>query len=133
MTPTDSRFEKVRSPLRRTRPATVAKASSADSNESWKRLALKSMDGSYFQSGEEFVLFVEACLRYVSIEQSVQNRAYALVVRDLAETLARHWTCGTAPENAPTAEEIAGLLQSEWVTSGQFRSLRSAGAECDAK
>jgi len=91
------------------------------------------MDGGYFQSAEEFVVFVEACLRYLSIEQFAQDRAYALVVRDLAETLARHWTCGTAPENAPAALEIAGLLQSEWVTSGQFRSLTSASADCDAK
>ena len=126
MPPKVPRFDKVVSWFRDTQPTKVVTLKEVDPNEFWKRFVWKAIGGGYFKSANEFVLFVEACMRYLSFEQVVQNRAYALVVRDLADTLARKWACVTAPIDAPTADEIAGLLLSEWVTSGEFTSLRSS-------
>jgi hypothetical protein len=132
MTQTISRFEEFVSRIRHARSGTSPRAGAADPSEFWKQLVLRAINGGYFKSADEFVLFVEACIRYLSFEQVMQDRGYAHGIRNLAEALARKWACGSAPENAPTADEIAGLLQSEWVTSGQFRLLRSASAGCDA-
>ena len=132
MTSTGSRFDQVVSRYRDSRLTNAATAQAADADEFWKRFVLKAIDGGYFKSADEFVLFVEACLRYISFEQVVQDCAPALVIRDLAEVLAHKWACGTAPRNAPTAHEIAGLLQSEWIASGEFKLLRSASHCCDS-
>jgi hypothetical protein len=133
MTPTVSRFEELISRFRHTQSTNTARAGAVDPNEFWKRLALKAIDGGYFKSADEFVLFVEACMRYLSFEQVMRDRGYVHGIRNLAEAIARKWACGSAPENPLTSDEIAGLLQSEWVTSGQFSLLRSPGAGRDAE
>jgi hypothetical protein len=112
--------------FRHTRTAKARMAPAVDPNESWRRLALKAIDGGYFRSADEFVRFVESCKRYLSFGQVMQDRGYAHGIRNLAEAIARQWACGSALKSAPTADEIAGLLQSEWVKSDQFRLLRSA-------
>lgn len=121
-----SRFEDVLSGDCRIRPADSAAAQESDQCGSWKRFALKAIDGGYFRSADDFVLFVDACLRHLSFEQVRYDRAYAHAIRNLADAIAQRWARGTSPQNAPGAEEIAGLLQSEWVRSGQFRSLPCA-------
>jgi len=133
MTSTISRFEEVISRFRHPRPTTTAAAQAVDPNEFWRRLALRAIDSGYFKSAEDFVGFVEACMRQLSFDQIMQDRGYAHGIRNLAEAIARRWACGTAPKDAPTADEIAGLLQSEWVTSGQFKMLRTASTFGDAK
>lgn len=133
MTTTVSRFEEVVSRFRPARPANAAAPIAVDPNEFWRLLALKSIEGGYFKSADDFVQFVEACLRHLSFEQVVQDRGYALGIRNLAEAIARRWTRGRAPRSAPTADEIAGLLQCEWVTSGQFKLLGLASDRGDAK
>lgn len=132
MTPTVSRFEEVVSRFRPARYAGSAVPGAVDPNEFWRLLALKSIEGGYFKSADDFVQFVEACLRHLSFEQVVQDRGYALGIRNLAEAIARRWARESAPRSAPTADEIAGLLQCEWVTSGQFRFLGLASDRCDA-
>ena len=119
--------------MRHVRSTNTAMARSVDPNEFWKRLALRAIDGGYFKSADEFVLFVEACTRYLSFEQVMQDRGYVGSLRSLADAIARKWAQGTAPEMAPTADEVAGLLQSEWITSGQYKLLRSPSAGCDAE
>ena len=99
-----------------------------DPAEFWKRFAQRAIHGGYFKSADEFVRFVEACTRYLGFEPVMQDRGSVHGIRSLSEAIARQWARGTAPENAPTSDEIAGLLQSVWVTSGEFRSLRSADA-----
>jgi hypothetical protein len=130
MTQTISRFEELVSRFRHARSGNSPRAGAVDPSEFWKRLVLKAIDGGYFKSTDEFVLFIDACIRYLSFEQVMQDRGYVHGIRNLAEALARNWACGPAPENAPTADEIAGLLQSEWVTSGHFKLLRFASAGC---
>jgi len=133
MTPTVSRFEEVVSRFRPARHTNAAAPSAVDPHEFWKLLAQKAIEGGYFKSAGDFVQFVEACLRHLSFEQVVQDRGYALGIRNLAEAIARRWASGNASRSAPSADEIAGLLQCEWVTSGQFRLLGSAGDRRDAK
>ena len=128
MSSTDSRLEEIISQFRHPRPTSTPMPPAADPNEFWRRLALKSIDNGYFKSADEFVRFVEACTRFLGFEQVIDDRGYAHRVRNLAEAIARQWSCGTALNSAPSADEIAGLLQSEWVTSGRFKLLRSAGA-----
>jgi len=126
VTQTVSRFEEVLARLRHGRPANTATARAIDRCNPWERFAMKVIDGGYFKSADEFVLFVDACLRHLSFEQITHDRAYAFGVRNLADAIAHRWACGGSRENAPTAGEIAGLLESEWMVSGRFRSLRSA-------
>lgn len=126
MTPTVSRFEEVMSRFRPARPTNTRMTPAVDPNEFWRRLALRAIDGGYFKSADEFVRFVDSCKRYLSFEQVMQDRGYAHGIRSLAEAIARQWACGPAARNAPSADEMAGLLQSEWVASDQFRLLRSA-------
>jgi hypothetical protein len=128
MTPTAAHFEEMISRFRPARRTNAATAAGVDPNEFWRKLALRAIDGGYFKSADEFVRFVEACMRHLSFEQVMQDRGYAHGIRDLAEAIARRWACGSAPLGAPTSDEIAGLLQSEWVSSGQFRLLRASAA-----
>jgi len=128
MTPTVSRFEELMSRFRQTRLTKTRLAPAVDPNDFWRRLALKAIDGGYFNSADEFIRFVDSCKRYLSFEQVMQDCGYAHGIRSLAEAIARQWACGSTPKNAPSADEIAGLLQSEWVASDQFRLLRSASA-----
>jgi hypothetical protein len=128
MTHTISRLEEVITRFRHILPTHSAPALPRDRHEPWERLALNAIDGGYFKSANEFVMFVEACLRTLAFEQIMHDRAHAIGVRNLADAIARRWACGSSPGNAPTTEDIAGLLQSDWVVSGQFRSFRSAGS-----
>jgi hypothetical protein len=128
MMTTVSHLEEFISRLCHTPAAHSALARTGDPAEFWKRFAQKAIRGGYFKSADEFVRFVEACTRYLGSEQVVQDRGSVLGIRSLSEAIARQWARGPASENAPTSDEIAGLLQSAWVTSGEFRSLRSADA-----
>jgi hypothetical protein len=125
MAATVSSVEEAISNFRHARPSTASTVPAVDPNEFWRRLALRAIDGGYFKSADDFVRFVEACTRFLSFEQAMQKRAYAHGIRNLADALARQWSCGSAANGAPTSDEIAGLLQSEWVTSGEFKLLRS--------
>lgn len=124
---TISRFDEVISRFRPVRVAKSRMAPAVDSNEYWRRLALKAIDGGYFRNADEFIRFVDSCKRYLGFEQVGQDRGCAHGIRNLAEAIARQWACGSAPKSAPTADEVAGLLQSEWVASDQFRMLRTTG------
>ncbi len=121
-----SRFEEVLTRFRHKLPANTATARVSDRRNPWERVAMKAIDGGYFRNADEFVLFVDACLRHLSFEQVAHDRAYADGIRSLADAIAHRWARGGSPKNAPSTDEIAGLLQSEWVVSGQFRSIRSA-------
>lgn len=125
MTHTISRLEEVITGFCHLLPPHSVSASARAQHEPWERLALNAINGGYFKSADEFVLFVEACLRTLAFEQIMHDRAHAIGVRNLADAIARRWACGSAPENAPTTDQIAGLLQSDWVVSGQFRSFRT--------
>jgi len=122
-----SRFEEVMTRFRHILPTQTVTVPARDPHEPWERLALKAIKGGYFKIADDFVLFVEACLRTLAFEQIMHDSAHAIGVRSLADAIARRWACGSSPKYAPTTDEIAGLLQSEWVVSGQFRSLRATG------
>jgi len=121
-----SRFEEVMTRFRHILPTHAVTVPARNPHEPWERLALKAIKRGYFKSAHEFVLFVEACLRTLAFEQIMHDRAHAIGVRSLADAIARRWACGSSPKYAPTTDEIAGLLQSDWVVSGQFRSLQAA-------
>ena len=125
MAATVSRLEETVSNNRHARASTASTVPAVDPNEFWRRLALRAIDGGYFKGVDDFVRFIEACIRFLSFEQAMQKRAYAHGIRNLADALARQWAGGSAPNGAPTADEIAGLLQSDWITSGEFKLLQS--------
>ena len=133
MTHTVSRLEDVITRVRHILPKQTDTPPACDQHQHWERFALKAISGGYFKSADEFVLFIEACLRTLSFEQIMHDRAHAIGVRSLADAIARRWACGNAPIDAPTTDEIAGLLQSEWVVSGRFRALRSAKRDSGAE
>jgi hypothetical protein len=126
-----SHFEKPIPQLRHALPANnvTALANNVtalafDQNENWERIAMKIIDEGYFGSADEFVRFVDACLRYISSEQVASPCANAIGARKLAESIACRCASEDSSSNLPTTDEIAGLLESEWMTSGHFRSLR---------
>ena len=63
MRQTDSHFEDVVTQLRHMLPTNTATAQAIDRHEPWERIAIKAIDDGYIESADEFVLFVEACLR----------------------------------------------------------------------
>jgi len=103
----------------------TATAHAFDRHAPWRRIAMKAIDDGYFQSADEFVRFLEACLRHLDLEQVMYDLAYATGVRNLADAIARRWATNASRNDAPSTDEIAGLLQSERVTMGCFRSLRA--------
>jgi hypothetical protein len=125
MMQTVSNFEERNTQLRHMLPTNTATARASDLDEPWERIAMNAIDGGYIESADEFVRFVDACLRYLASEQVMYDRD-ALAVRNLADAIARLWASANSSKRTPTTNEIAGLLQSEWVTLGHFRSLRSA-------
>jgi hypothetical protein len=125
MKQTVSYFEEVSTQLRPMRPTNTARAQATDQHEPWERIAMKAIDDGYIESADEFVRFIDACLRHLAFEQVMSDRAYAIGVRNLADAIARLWASGNSTKSTPTTNEIAGLLQSEWVSLGHFRSLRS--------
>ena len=94
---------------------------------------MNAIDDGRCRSADEFVQFVDACLRHLSLEQAAYGRAGAVDIRILAESIAHRWACAGSPETAPSADAIAGLLRSDWVVSGEFRSLRSTIQSCPAE
>jgi hypothetical protein len=123
MTQTVSHFEETTTQFRPMRSSKSAPAQACD--QQWERIALTIIDHGYIESADEFVRFADACSRYLAFDQVVSDRPHAIGVRILADAIARRWACGKSTNSTPTADEISGLLQSEWVTSGQFRSLAS--------
>lgn len=63
MTQTVSHFEEVITQLRHMLPTNTATAQAIDQHEPWERIAMKAIDDGYVESADEFVRFVEACLR----------------------------------------------------------------------
>ena len=121
-----SYFEEAIMQFRHISPTNAATAQASAQHEPWERIAMNAIDDGYFKSADEFVRFVDACLRHLVFEQVVYGRAYAIAVRNLADAIARLFADENSRKCTPTADEIAEFLQSEWVTLGHFRSLRSA-------
>jgi hypothetical protein len=63
MTQIVSHFEEVIAQLRHMLPKNTATAQAIDQHEPWERIATKAIDDGYVESADEFVRFVEACLR----------------------------------------------------------------------
>jgi len=60
---TVSHFEELITELRHMLPTNTATAQAIDQHEPWERIAIKAIDDGYIESADEFVRFVEACLR----------------------------------------------------------------------
>jgi hypothetical protein len=119
-----SHLEKAIPQLRQTLPTNNVTALANDQPERWERIAMRTIDDGYFKSADEFVRFVDACLRYIVSDQVASPCANAIGVRHLADSIACRCALGNSSNNSPSTDEIAGLLQSEWMVSGHFRSLR---------
>jgi hypothetical protein len=63
MMQTVSHFEELITELRHMLPTNTATAQAIDQHEPWERIAIKAIDDGYIESADEFVRFVEACLR----------------------------------------------------------------------
>ena len=63
MAQTVQHLEEVVTQLRYMLPKHTATAQAIDQHEPWERIAMKAIDDGYVESADEFVLFVEACLR----------------------------------------------------------------------
>ena len=63
MMQTVSHFKEVVTQLRHMLPTNSATAQAIDQHEPWERIAIKAIDDGYIESADEFVRFVEACLR----------------------------------------------------------------------
>ncbi len=60
---TDSHFEEVITQLRHMLPTNTATAQAIDQHAPWEQIAMRAIDDGYIESADEFVRFVEACLR----------------------------------------------------------------------
>jgi hypothetical protein len=108
MTQVVSHFQEVVSQLRQMLPANTATAQATGRHEPWERIAMQAVDGGNFETADEvvrlvaaclqhlrfesaddFVRFIEACLRHVSFEPDMTDRAYANGIRNLADAIAR--------------------------------------------
>ncbi len=58
-----SHFEEVVMQLRQMLPNNTATAQAIDQREPWERIAMRAIDDGYVESADEFVRFVEACVR----------------------------------------------------------------------
>ena len=63
MTQIASRFEEVIVELRHMLPTHTATAQAIDQHEPWEQIAMKAIDDGYIETADEFVQFVEACVR----------------------------------------------------------------------
>ena len=63
MTQIASQFEEVIALLRHMLPTNTATAQAIDQHEPWEQIAMKAIDDGYIESADEFVRFVEACVR----------------------------------------------------------------------
>jgi hypothetical protein len=60
---TVTQFEKVITEFRHMLPKNTATAQAIDQHEPWEQIAIKAIDDGYIENADEFVRFVEACLR----------------------------------------------------------------------
>jgi hypothetical protein len=63
MTQKISHIEEVITQLRHMLPTGTATARAIDEHEPWEQIAMKAIDDGYIESADEFVRFVEACVR----------------------------------------------------------------------
>jgi hypothetical protein len=63
MTQTVSSIEQVLARFRQMLPGKSATAQAIDQHEPWERIAMKAIEDGYTDSADEFVRFVEACMR----------------------------------------------------------------------
>ncbi len=63
MTQIASQLEEVISQLRHMLPTHTATAQAIDQHESWEQIAMKAINDGYIECADEFVSFVEACVR----------------------------------------------------------------------
>ena len=63
MMQTISHFKEAITELRHMLPTNTATAQAIDQHEPWERIAIMAIDDGYIESADEFVRFVEACLR----------------------------------------------------------------------
>jgi hypothetical protein len=62
----DSHVEEAVTQLRHMLPTNSATAQAIDQHAPWELIALRAVDDGYIECANEFVRFVEACLRRVS-------------------------------------------------------------------
>lgn len=58
-----TQFEEVIALLRHMLPTDTATAQAIDQHEPWEQIAMKAIDDGYIESADDFVRFVEACVR----------------------------------------------------------------------
>ena len=63
MTQWDPHIEEVITQLRQMLPADMATAQAMDQHEPWEQIATKAIADGYIERADEFVRFVEACVR----------------------------------------------------------------------
>lgn len=63
MTQIASDFEEVIVQLRHMLPTNTATAQAIDQHEPWEQIAMKAIGDGYIEAADEFVRFVEACVR----------------------------------------------------------------------
>jgi hypothetical protein len=63
MMQTVTQFEEVITEFRHMLPKNTATAQAIDQHEPWEQIAIKAIDDGYIENADEFVRFVEACLR----------------------------------------------------------------------
>jgi len=56
-------FEELVAQLRPTLPRSTALAQAIDQHEPWGQIAMKAIDDGYMEIADEFVRFIEACVR----------------------------------------------------------------------
>lgn len=59
-----AQLEEVIGQLRQMLPANTATARAIDQHEPWEQIALKAIDDGYIGVADEFVRFVEVCVRH---------------------------------------------------------------------
>ena len=64
MTQTVPDFEEVITQFRQMLPKKTATAQAIDEDEPWDRIAMKAVEDGYIEIADEFVRFVEVCVRH---------------------------------------------------------------------
>jgi len=64
MTLNGTQLEEVITQLRHMLPTNTATARAIDQHEPWEQIALKAIDDGYIEVADEFVQFVEVCVRH---------------------------------------------------------------------
>ena len=63
MTQIASPFDEIIAQLRQMLPTDTATAHAIDQHEPWEQVAVKAIEDGYIEVADEFVRFVEACVR----------------------------------------------------------------------